>query len=303
VTTAVANQDAIGVSVIGATTLAGSTITGVSAPHDAVPFSVIGNTSLTDSAILNVTGGVTAVGTSVIANNTGEAFSLVRSTIANVTGQGTVVAVSNVANDNKITNSTITANGGPISILGPTEVVYSDIVNNVGTIAPAATATAQPQLPPGAPPGLKLAKINLPDVRATAVVGQLDDVGDVSLFGSVITMPQGAPNCAVTGAITSNGFNFSDDTTCGLTGTGDRQGAGNDPALSPLADNGGPTPTLLPQTGSPLIDAIPIAACQSDGASGITTDQRGLLRPAMAGCDIGSVEVQPPILVTPKFTG
>jgi hypothetical protein len=97
--------------------------------------------------------------------------------------------------------------------------------------------------------------------------------------------------------------NFSDDATCGFTSSTDRQDAG-DPLLGPLGDNGGPTPTLLPLTGSPLINAIPLADCQADGAAGITTDQRGLPRPAETGCEIGSVELQPPpIVLEPTFTG
>ena len=53
------------------------------------------------------------------------------------------------------------------------------------------------------------------------------------------------------------------------------------------------TETREPVSGSPLVDAIPTGSCQNDGASGITTDQRFLPRPAGNGCDIGAVEVQP----------
>ena len=104
----------------------------------------------------------------------------------------------------------------------------------------------------------------------------------------------------------SHGFNFSDDSSCGFGNTdeGDRQNAGS-PGVGALAANGGPTQTMLPQTGSPLIDAVPIAQCQLDGASGITRDQRGVTRPQGSGCDIGSVEVVPtqPVPVSPSFTG
>ncbi len=60
--------------------------------------------------------------------------------------------------------------------------------------------------------------------------------------------------------------------------------------LGSLADNGGPTQTMLPGSGSTAINAV---ACLPD----VTTDQRGKLRPdaASAGlatpCDIGAVEV------------
>jgi CSLREA domain-containing protein len=60
-----------------------------------------------------------------------------------------------------------------------------------------------------------------------------------------------------------------------------------DPALGPLAANGGPTQTLLPGPASAAIDALAGAACPA-------TDQRGLPRPARGGCDAGAVEVQPP---------
>jgi hypothetical protein len=138
-------------------------------------------------------------------------------------------------------------------------------------------------------------------------------------FGSVIAGGGGA-NCFAS-ARTSHGYNFSDDASCGFTDPTDRESAG-DPLLGPLADNGGPTPTLLPQPGSPLIDVIPIASCQADGAAGITSDQRGVTRPQGPGCDIGAVEVEvvvppvppvppppppapppSPVTVTPRFTG
>ena len=109
-------------------------------------------------------------------------------------------------------------------------------------------------------------------------------------FGSLVKKP------------TSNGYNWDDDGSCGFTDGTDHSDAG-DPQLGALAPNGGPTQTREPVAGSPLIDDIPNAACQDDGASGITTDQRGLPRPelALSGCDIGAVEVQPepPVPPTP----
>lgn len=56
--------------------------------------------------------------------------------------------------------------------------------------------------------------------------------------------------------------------------------------------------------GSALIDAIPVASCQADGAAGITTDERGVARPQGPGCDIGAVEVAvSAVVVQPRFTG
>lgn len=92
------------------------------------------------------------------------------------------------------------------------------------------------------------------------------------------------PNCSFyDSAQTSEGYNLSDDDSCSFfTATGDIQ---NSSALNlgTLQDNGGPTQTILPATGSDAIDA---AAC------GSTTpmDQRGVSRPNGQNCDIGAVE-------------
>lgn len=56
-----------------------------------------------------------------------------------------------------------------------------------------------------------------------------------------------------------------------------------DPLLGPLQDNGGATPTQLPASGSPAIDAVDCAAAP-------TTDQRGVARPQGSRCDLGAVE-------------
>lgn len=56
-----------------------------------------------------------------------------------------------------------------------------------------------------------------------------------------------------------------------------------DPRLGPLANNGGPTRTHALESGSPALDAASTPDCP-------TTDQRGVLRPQGAACDIGSYE-------------
>lgn len=62
-----------------------------------------------------------------------------------------------------------------------------------------------------------------------------------------------------------------------------------DPRLNPLAENGGLTPTMVPQAGSPAIDS------GSNTADGLTRDQRGrnYVRLFNGTVDIGAVEVQP----------
>jgi CSLREA domain-containing protein len=73
----------------------------------------------------------------------------------------------------------------------------------------------------------------------------------------------------------------------GITNTNGNQvgtaSAPIDPKLGSLADNGGPTRTHALLLGSPAIDAASTPDCP-------TTDQRGVLRPQGAACDIGSYE-------------
>jgi hypothetical protein len=70
---------------------------------------------------------------------------------------------------------------------------------------------------------------------------------------------------------------------------------GQDPKLQPQTNNGGPTPTMALPPTSPAVD--------KGAASGLTTDQRGVLRPidfpsipntaGGDGADIGAFELQP----------
>jgi len=121
----------------------------------------------------------------------------------------------------------------------------------------------------------------------------------VTVKSSVISNPASSgkalPNCA--GTITDAGFNISSDASCGFTGT---SRASTDPQLGPLQDNGGPTRTMLPLAGSPVLDVIPAVSCtdQAVTPAPVTTDQRGQSRPKGGGCEIGAVEV-PAITVTP----
>ncbi len=83
--------------------------------------------------------------------------------------------------------------------------------------------------------------------------------------------------------LTSGGWNLSGDASCGLAQTTDQVGVSAD--LGPLGNNGGPAPTMVPQKGSPAIDA-------GGGAPTCpATDERGVSRPQGPACDVGAVEV------------
>src|SRR5205807_6292404 len=103
-------------------------------------------------------------------------------------------------------------------------------------------------------------------------------------FGSVIA---GNTNSAAAGSsdvtdvkadkFVSQGANLIGVAPAGFAAAaGDQAGtkaAPLNPRLGPLADNGGPTPTRLPEVGSPVLDAG-----GPTPAAGVTTDQRGLPR-------------------------
>jgi hypothetical protein len=114
----------------------------------------------------------------------------------------------------------------------------------------------------------------------------LGAVGTGGVGNSIVAANAGG-NCA--SAIPSSGHNIDDAATCGFKGAGDKSGV--DAKLGPLGAHGGLSPTQMPLAGSPAIDAGDPATCP-------TTDQRGVARPQAGGCDIGAVEVAPPVVTT-----
>jgi hypothetical protein len=116
--------------------------------------------------------------------------------------------------------------------------------------------------------------------------------GTASLRGTLLAGNSGG-NCA--GAVGDGGSNlsFPADGSCPAGF------AHGDPKLDPAgpADNGGPTKTIALLPGSAAIDAESAGQCLdlSTPALALGTDQRGLPRPAGAGCDIGAFELQPTV--------
>jgi CSLREA domain-containing protein len=112
--------------------------------------------------------------------------------------------------------------------------------------------------------------------------GLIINSGTVTALGSIIAKNKAgqfvsAKNCSA--AITSNGHNLENGTSCGFTGPGDVNG---DPSLDSLGNYGGPTNTLRLHAGSPAINA--------GGNVFPATDQRGVKRPRGSAADIGAYE-------------
>jgi hypothetical protein len=132
--------------------------------------------------------------------------------------------------------------------------------------------------------------------RAPVLSGDAVHVSGASEVQAGHTVFQG-PFDACVGELVSLGHDYlSNNSTCTVSGdlNGNIVGAGS--GLTPLGDNGGPTETMVPAPGSPLIDAGNPAGCTDASGVLLVVDQRGLPRLAdgdgdgTARCDIGAVE-------------
>lgn len=91
----------------------------------------------------------------------------------------------------------------------------------------------------------------------------------------------------IVGEVIDGGFNLCSDASAAFTEPTSRMNV--NPALLPLADNGGPAWTMALNAGSPAVDAIP-------ASDSLSMDQRGQPRPEGDASDIGAFEGR---IVTP----
>ena len=121
--------------------------------------------------------------------------------------------------------------------------------------------------------------------------------GTITMANSVVsgdTNTNAADILSAAGTTTNVNFSAVGSATgFALSGTsGNNLAFGTNLVLGPLANNGGPTLTMLPGASSPLLNA------GSNGLvpSGLTTDQRGAGFPRIQSVtvDIGAVELAPP---------
>jgi CSLREA domain-containing protein len=134
----------------------------------------------------------------------------------------------------------------------------------------------------------------------TAGVGAAMDYEDLPMPGGSLRLrgvliANGPAACSFAGvgaAITSDGYNIDQGSSCGLAGTGDLQNVAN-PMIGGLTTNGGPTMTHALLAGSPAIDRVPVADCDDENGAPLADDQRGFARPSPPGgpCDVGSFEL------------
>lgn len=208
--------------------------------------------------------------------------------------------------------------GGGIAAGGPTDIESSTIADNVARDAGGGIGATSQRLhvanstisgnraaTDGGGIAQRVIDFRLRNVTITGNVSETGNGGGLANrvpLGSVsntiiagnIDLGGEAPDCS--GTLTSQGHNLiGDPTGCSLVGETTGNLIGVDAQLGPLADNGGPTFTHLPQPGSPAIDAG--APPEFLAGPCTRTDQRGVERPqdgdgdGQAICDIGAVEV------------
>ncbi|MFK8022911.1 MAG: carbohydrate binding domain-containing protein [Ilumatobacter sp.] len=192
----------------------------------------------------------------------GSTVNIIRSTVSGNSG-GDVAGGLRSLGDVNVDSSTFSGNistawhgGGIFHTDGVLTVSNSTFAENVA--------------PPGTASGILVATFGAP--------------ASATIENSVLQGSGGAFACALEGGaaatITSLGGNVIGDASCNPAAADLSE---TDALLGPLADNGGPTLTHLPDAASGAIDLVG-GACPS-------IDQRGVPRPQGGACDSGAVEV------------
>ena len=124
----------------------------------------------------------------------------------------------------------------------------------------------------------------------TLLNSEILNSGGITLANSILDSPPSddSSSCSNLGSITDGGYNVESDATCGLTTSLVNNGS-IDLATS-LAANGSSGPeTLAINEDSSAFREVPLGSCT------ITTDERGVSRPGIAGenCDAGALEANP----------
>lgn len=238
---------------------------------------VSGNTAAATAGGIGINNATASVTESTISGNTATSGGGIRMT-ASFTAGSLALRNSTLAG-NTATGSSPTASvlGGGLSVfggpLGTTIISGSTISGNTVTGA---------GLPISG--GGIYAEAATPILHNTVIAGNTSAGSDPDVSGA-FNSSSGAPGYNLIG-IAGSATGLTDGVNQDRVGTA---ASPLDPQLGPLADNGGPTRTLRPLAGSPLLDRVPAGAgCNNQG---LTTDQRGVPRPQGTLCDIGAVEV------------
>jgi CSLREA domain-containing protein len=278
-------------SLNGAITIADATMTGgVNTLNGTI---AIANSTLTGDGV-NSSGGALSVTDTTVngggVNSSSGTLSLTRARILNAPGTGVNTSTSPIT----LVDSTVegAGNDGVNSGSGAISITRSTIAGNgddgVGSGMSAVSIVNSTVSGNG---GVGIVGNGTITLNAVTVAGNgeggLTGSGTFSLMNTIVALHAGTEDGDCANPVASAQGSLDSDNSCGLNAANNRPGV--NPLLGPLANNGGPTFTHLPQAGSPAIDAGSNAACQA-------VDQRGVARPVdgngdgTATCDIGAVE-------------
>jgi len=118
--------------------------------------------------------------------------------------------------------------------------------------------------------------------------GGISNGGTVNLGATIVAASTSGGDCSNQGTFTDKGYNIDGDGSCGFSGTAESNFSNLDASLGALANNGGPTLTILPTPTSPAVGAVPTGTSFCP-----RTDQRGVGSDPGFNCTIGAVEVLP----------
>jgi hypothetical protein len=245
-------------------------------------FSRSGNVTLTNSTISNNTSSKFAGGIYVF----NKELTLTNSTLSGNSVNGSPYSygggIFSQSANVTLTNSTVSGNsaryvGGIWSWTGNVTLTNSTLSGNAGT------STSNRSI--GNAGGIWAASGNVALTNSTVSGNSAGNFsGGIFGGGGGIPNPVQAINSIVAGNSAPGG-----DMNAALTAGSKNNITSGDPKLAALADNGGPTKTMLPQAGSPAIDTGDQATCNAAPVS--YKDQRGVLRFQGVQCDIGAVEL------------
>jgi CSLREA domain-containing protein len=166
--------------------------------------------------------------------------------------------------------------GSDLLAIGPAEVT---IANTTSTGQLQTAAYCDPGIGCSDGADLLLANVTANEV-SHATLGNA--TGSITLRNSIIA--------GCDGAVISQGYNFVAPEGCFIVGDLTGVVIGDDPLLSSLRDNGGPTLTRLPVAVSQAVDGGNPATPGTGGFACEPFDQRGVPRFLGMYCDIGAVE-------------
>ena len=266
-------------------TLTGSTVSGnYAVGYAGGILSRSGNVTLTNSTVSNNTSSKFAGGIYVF-NNT---LTLTNSTLSGNSANGSSLSygggIFSQSANITLTNSTLGGNsagyaGGIFTWSGNVTLTNSTLSGNAGTTAGVGIGNAG-----GIYDGGGTVTLTNSTLSANSAANH-----NGGIFSGGAASPVQAINSIVAGNVSPGG-----DMNAALTAGSTNNIIGGDPKLAALANNGGPTQTMLPLGDSPAIDAGSDANCPA-------TDQRGVNRPQGAHCDIGAVELLTAQIANPNL--